>query len=656
MKRRLGIICAVAVLTTTLGVVSVTTAPRPAQASAASAAGDEWGAYGRDPGGARHSPLTQITRENVGQLQPAWTVHTGDVSDPVISKNWSNFEATPLYLFGSLYLSTGFDRVLALDPENGQQRWAFDPHIDRNVAYVPQLTSRGVAAWAGPDSGACTRRIFIGTLDARLIGLDADTGQPCAGFGQGGTIDLGAGLPDVNAANYGMTSPPAVIGDTVVAGSMVLDGVGTNVPTGVVRGYDVRTGALKWSYDPIPRHPGDPGYDKWTPEGAAKARAANVWSVITADPQRDLVFLPTTSPAPDSYAGERKGPNPNANSVVALRGSTGQFVWAFQTVHHDVFDYDTAAPPAVSTIHKDGKTIPVVTVATKQGFLFVLDERTGQPVFPVEERPVPQTDVPGEQTSPTQPFPTVTPNLIGDTTITPDDAFGLTPVDEQLCRADIAALRSEGIFTPPSVKGTPGTSLGGINWGGVAIDEHRGVLVTTVNRVPFITRLIPRDQPYLPGPLEHIDEMEGTPYKDGRRLFTGLTGVPCTKPPFGTMVAVDLSTGAIKWNVPIGQVPGLAQLNPDSQNWGSMMLGGPIVTDGGLVFMAGTQDNVIRAIDIDTGEELWKGALPAGGQATPMTYRAPNGRQYVLIAAGGSYFFGSFGSLPGDALVAFALP
>lgn len=625
---------------------------------AALTAPDEWPSYGRDPGGSRYSPLAQIDRGNVSQLRTAWTYHTGDIADGTNLPSKSTFQATPLYVFETLYVSTGFDRVIALDPETGAERWTFDPQVDVSVPRPVGLTSRGVAVWEDPTAATqspCRRRVFLATLDARLIALDAANGTPCANFARAGSIDLMTGVPGAQPGRYGMTSPPTIINGVVVVGSMVLDGTGVDVASGVVRAFDARSGAKLWAWDPIPRTPADPGYDAWLPEQAARAGAANVWSVIAADPERDMVYLPTSSPAPDYYGGLRKGAGPHANSMVALRASTGAFVWAFQTVHHDLWDYDIAAPPALTTAGPAGARRPAVAVATKQGHLFVLDRDTGAPIFPVEERPVPASDIPGEEAYPTQPFPVVTPNLIGDTRVTPADAFGLTPVDQLACQLLIAGARSEGVFTPPSERGSiqfPGP-LGGVNWGGMAIDEPRGLLITSVNRLPDLVRMIPRNSLYLPLPNEVIYDQAGTPYKVGRRVPRGLEiGLPCTKPPYGKLVAVDLATGGIRWEVPIGQIPETV-LIPGADRWGSMMLGGPVVTAGGLIFIAATMDDRFRAFDVETGTELWRADLPTGGQATPMTYRAPSGRQFVLVAAGGSAFLSR---PPGDQLTAFALP
>jgi len=662
MNRRYGALCAVGMTTLVLGVGDCKNPGGEPSASTESSLGavndGEWPAYGRDPGGARHSPLTQIDRDNVARLQNVWTYHTGDISNGQNHPSPTTFQATPLYLFGTLYLSTGFNRVIALDPDTGAERWAFDPKINLDVIRPGGFTSRGVAAWEdpwAPEDAPCRRRIFLATLDARLIALDALTGEPCAGFAKDGTASLKGGLDDLEAGHFGVTSPPVVVNGVVIVGSMVIDGAGVAVPKGLVHAFDARTGTAKWTWDPIPRRPSDPGYRAWSPKDAARARAANVWTALAVDAKRDLVFLPTSSPAPDYYGGLRKGPGPHADSIVALRASTGRFVWAYQLVHHNIWDYDIAAPPALANVRHQGRNAAAIAVAGKTGFLFVLDRETGVPLLPVEERAVPPSDLLGEEAYPTQPFPVATPNLAGDTTITPDNAFGLTPTDVAACAQLIANARSEGIFTPASLRGSiqfPGP-VGGVNWGGMAIDEARGLLITSVNRQPDLVRAIPRDESYVPFPGEVIYEQTGTPYKVGRRVPVGPElGLPCTQPPFGKLVAVDLSTGAIRWEVPVGQLPGTEQI-PGADQWGSAALGGPIMTDGGLTFIAATMDDAIRAFDIDTGKQLWKAPLPAGGQATPMTYRSPRGKQFVIIAAGGSVFLSR---PPGDALVAFALP
>ncbi|NIM52275.1 MAG: PQQ-binding-like beta-propeller repeat protein [Gemmatimonadales bacterium] len=623
---------------------------------------DGWEFYGGDQGGTRYSRLTQITRSNVQHLEVAWTYQTGDVSDGRVYSRKSSFEATPILFDGTLYLSTPFNRVIALDPETGEERWAYDPQMDLDVGYSESLISRGVAAWqdstASPGS-VCGQRIFFATLDARLLALDANTGQPCEGFGQAGQVDLKTGVGEVEQGEYEMTSPPVVLNGVVVVGSAMGDNRRVEVERGTIRGFDARSGALKWAFDPIPRSPADPGWDEWTEEGARRTGAANAWAPLAADPERDLVFAPTGSAAPDFYGGVRLGSNRFANSVVALQASTGELVWHFQVVHHDLWDYDVASQPALITIRRDGTDVPAVAQATKMGHLFILHRETGEPLFPVEERPVPQTDVPGEETWPTQPFPTHPPPL-HPPSITKDDAWGLTPWDRGKCRQKIESLRNEGIFTPPSLGGTleyP-SMIGGANWGGVAVDHARGLLVLNMNRFASWVRLIPRAEfdsaRRAPDAEGQFTSQAGTPYGMNREGgMVSPLGMPCTRPPWGTLLAVDLASGTVRWEVTLGTIRDLAPI-PLPIRWGTPNLGGPIVTATGVVFIGAAMDDYLRAFDVDTGEELWKGRLPAGGQATPMTYRLrEDGKQFVVIAAGGH---GNLGSTLGDYVVAFALP
>ena len=631
----------------------------------------EWRAYGRDALGSRWSPLAEITRENVSRLQPAWTYNTGETSPEFATRRAKRaLEVTPLVIDGRMYVSTPLGRVMALDPETGREIWKFDPRIDRNVGFG-DFTNRGVSYWADRNltpGAACSRRVIIATIDGRLISLDAERGVRCAGFGDSGSVNLRATLRNkpFETAEYEMTSPPAVVNDLIVVGSAVADNSRIDAASGEVRAFDARTGALRWTWDPVPQDSTDAAWTTWIGPRAHQTGAANAWSVIAADSARDLVFIPTGSASPDYYGGERLGDNRYANSIVALRASTGRVVWHFQVVHHDLWDYDVASPPALVTLRKDGREIPVVLQATKTGQLFVLHRETGVPVFPVEERPVPASDVPGERASATQPFNTVLPPL-SPQRLTPDDAFGLGTEDRAACRARIAGLRNEGPFTPPSERGTlvyP-SSIGGAHWGGVTFDPQRQIVVVPVNRIPIEVQLIPRasfdrskitDAGETRGPGAEYTNMRGTPYVMRRQFMFGPGGAPCSPPPFGSLVAIDLNTGTKKWDVPLGTLGGMLPAGVPADlaaKMGSVNLGGAISTAGGVVFIGATVDNAVRAYDIETGRELWKGALPAGGKATPMTYRGPrDGRQYMVIAAGGD------GEVFGwsDAIVAFRLP
>ena len=622
-----------------------------------------WPHYGNDPGGTRFSPLTQITRDNVEHLEVAWVYRSGDLSDGSQYPRRSSFQATPILFDGTLYFSTPFSRVIALDPETGTERWSHDPRIDRSLRYADNLVSRGVAAWSdsGATGGPCAHRIFFATLDARLLALDAASGEPCPGFGSNEEVDLKVGIGRVDPGEYEVTSPPVVLNGVVVVGSAIGDNRRVDVERGTVRGFDARTGALRWTWDPVPRSPRDPGWKEWTAEGAEKTGAGNAWAPLSADPERGLVFVPTGSAAPDFFGGVRRGSDMYANSVVALRATTGERVWYFQVVHHDLWDYDVASQPTLAVVRRDGQEIPAVIQPTKMGFVFILHRETGEPLFPIEERPVPASDVPGEFAWPTQPFPTHPPPLHPLTLDPERDAFGLTPWDRSRCRALLTSLRYDGIFTPPSLQGTlqyP-SMLGGANWGGAAVDEARGLMVLNLSRVASWVRLVPRERfeevRRQPGFEGQIGRQEGTPYVMVREPIIGSPlDIPCTKPPWGILTAVDLGSGAVRWQVPLGTTRDAAPI-PVRFNWGSPTLGGPVVTASGLVVIgASLLDHYLRAFDLETGEERWKGRLPAGGAATPMTYRLrADGRQFVVIAAGGHA--GAPGPV-GDQLMAFALP
>lgn len=620
----------------------------------------EWPVYGQNDGGTRYSAIDQINRENVSLLEIAWEYHTGDFSDGSDGSQPTTFQATPILVDGVLYLSTVYGRVIALDPETGDELWTFDPKIDLSVSRG-EFASRGVTAWLDPSrdvAALCRRRIFIATIDARLIALDAADGTPCEDFGQAGQVDLSLGVDlddyQVDSREYGVTSPAVMIGDLVVVGSAIGDNRGVTLERGLVRAFNARTGILSWMWDPIPRDSDDPAWETWEDDSALRTGAANVWAQLSVDAERDLVFVPTSSPSPDYYGGERRGSNLYADSVVALRGSTGEVVWYYQIVHHNLWDYDLPAQPVLITVNKDGQEIPAVAQATKMGFLFVLHRETGEPLFPVEERPVPQTTVPGEESWPTQPFPILPPPL-APLMLDPDDAWGLTPLDRNQCRELIEAHRNEGIFTPPSLEGTieyPGI-VGGTNWGSLAFNPEHGLVVLNQSHIPFIVTLIPREQQESESGASFFNDMKGTPYLLTREPLLSPLELPCNKPPWGTVLAVDINSGEVKWEVPLGTISDLAPV-PIPLEFGTPNIGGPIITAGDLVFIGAASENYLRAYDVETGEELWKGRLPAGGQATPMTYKLEeNGRQFVIIAAGGH---GRLGTTIGDSVVAFALP
>jgi len=628
-----------------------------AQHSPLASQSPDWPAYGRDRGGERFSPLRAIHRGNVRRLAVAWEYSTGEAGPPF--RQEVSLEATPLVFRGVMYLSTPLGRVIALDPETGTERWV--TNLEVKPLGFGDFTTRGVSLWADPRARAgtpCLLRVIVATVDARLHALDASNGRRCADFADGGSVNLRHGLhnPPFETEEYEVTSPPAIVNGLIVVGSGVADNNRTDAASGEVRAFDARTGRLRWSWDPVPRDSGDPAWPSWTSPAAHRTGAANAWSVISVDSLRGLVFVPTSSASPDYFGGERPGENRYANSLVALDARTGRVVWHFQTVHHDLWDYDNASPPSLTTITRNGRPVPVVLQATKTGQLFVLDRRTGAPVFPVEERAVPPSTVAGERAWPTQPFSAIAP--LSPHALTAEDAWGPTPADQSSCRARMATLRNEGVFTPPSLEGTlvVPSNIGGAHWGGVAVDPVRQIAVIPVNRIAAAVQLIPRDEyqrrrtepGYRLAGSQYTD-MRGTPYVMRRELLLGPSGAPCSPPPFGALVAVDLATGARKWEVPLGWFAPDAP--PEARAWGSPNLGGAIVTAGGLVFIAATLDQRLRAFDIETGAELWSARLPAGGKATPMTFRGRSGTQYVVISAGGDG--GRFGK--SDRLVAFAI-
>jgi len=626
---------------------------------AQSPAASDWPNYGNDPGGTRYSPLTQINRGNVTNLKVAWVFHTGDISDGSGGKKRSGFETTPILVDGMLYFTTPFNRVIALDPETGKQLWAYDPKIDQTLDYGDGLVNRGVATWLDPTRNAnqpCHRRIYESTQDARLISLDAASGKPCSDFGDTGQVSL-INVSGFRPGWYHMTSPPTVIDDLVVVGSAIDDNQRAAMPAGVVRAFDARSGALRWSWDPIPTSPADASTAASDKKIEPQTGAANAWSIMTVDRQRDLIFIPTGSASPDYYGGLRPGNNKWANSVVAVHAQTGKIAWGFQLVHHDLWDYDTAPPPLLTTLRHNGADVPVVIQGNKTGFLYVLNRDSGAPVFPVEERRVPPSDIPGEAASATQPFPTAPPPL-SPQKISTDDAWGPTPQDRETCRAWIKNLRNQGIFTPPSLQGTlavPG-NLGGMTWSGYAFDPQHSLLFVNTNNLPAKTKLIPRaDYARRESRTEdgEYSPQTGTPYGLFRRFLQSPSDLPCIAPPWGILAAVDMVEGEIRWRVPLGSMQDFGGKQPPIPP-GSINLGGPIVTAGGLVFIASAFDPFLRAFDAETGKELWKAQLPASGHATPMTYRSATGKQFVVIAAGGHPKI-TEESLA-DALVAFSLP
>ena len=616
--------------------------------------------HASDAGGSRYSSLDEITPANVAWLEPAWEFHTGDLHGGEAEGRNHAFQATPILVEDALVFCTPRSWVIALDAETGEERWRFDPRVDLTLGHY-NLNCRGVAVWRDPEAASDAPwavRIYVATADARLVCLDARDGRPCAGFGEGGEVEFFRDVPMRERAEYGISSPPVLVRDVIVLGSSVAESRRTDMPSGKVHAFDARTGAARWTWDPIPKDPSDPAFATWEEGSALRTGAANVWSLSSADHARDLVFVPTSSPSPDWYGGERLGDNRYADSVVALRGSTGERVWSFQTVRHNVFDYDVGSQPVLIDFPREGGgSDPAVLQATKMGHLFVLHRETGEPLVPVEERPVPQSDVPGERTAATQPFPTWPPPMAPQT-LRPEDAWGFTFWDRGGCEDTIARLRSDGLFTPPSLEGSvifPGTA-GGSNWGSVAYDPERRLLVGNTSRIANTIRLSRRDDPS-PPPEDLYEiatsEMAGTPYRAHFGVLLSPWGIPCNAPPWGTLMALDLGRREVAWESTLGTTGDLAPLGI-ALSWGTPNMGGAITTGGGLVFVGAAMDSRLRAFDVTTGEELWSAALPAGGQATPMTYRVRDGgRQFVVIAAGGH---AQMRTRRGDSVVAYALP
>jgi quinoprotein glucose dehydrogenase len=630
-------------------------------ASAGIARADDagWSHYGGDEGGTRYSVAEQITPENVDELVPAWSYRTGDLERrDARALRRAKLQVTPILLRDKLLVCSSFNEVIALDPASGKEKWRLDPKIATEKVFPANgFNCRGVATWVdsvAAEGTVCRTRVLAATNDARVIALDFETGKPCDTFGAQGQVNIDPGMPLLWPGEFQITSAPVVIGDVVVVGSAIGDNARVVAPKGVVRAFDIRTGAEKWSWDPVPRDAADPASATWG-EGYKDVGHANVWAPMSVDSRRGLVFLPTSSPSPDFFGGLRPGDNKHANSVVALRGETGELVWAFQTVHHDVWDYDVPAQPTLATIDVAGARRDVVIQPTKQGFVFVLDRETGVPVFPVEERPVPQGGAAGEALSPTQPIPTHIPALVPQK-LTPDDAYGWTPWDEGACRDAIAASRSEGLYTPPSEQGTilfPSTG-GGVNWGGISFDPVNQILYANTTRGPHKITLFPAakfKETEEANPDKEVSEQKGASFGMIRELLLSPIGLPCNPPPWGVLTAVDVKSGKVLWESTLGTTEELAPLGVTFAT-GTPTLGGSLITAGGLVFIGATMDKYLRAFDAKSGAELWQGRLPVTGFATPMSYEW-QGRQYVVIAAGGH---SELDTEVGDSIVAFTLP
>jgi quinoprotein glucose dehydrogenase len=614
---------------------------------------DEWTAYGRTPAGTRYSPDTQVTPANVRRLELAWDYRTGDLRSALPHlKAMFSFEATPLEIDDTLYFCTPLGNVVALDGDSGKLKWRFDAKVDVGDAQI--ATCRGVSYHnSRADTHECPERLFVATVDDRLIAVDRNSGQRCRDFGVNGEISLREGLGKTSQALHYTTSPPAIIGNAVVVGSYVRDNLSTDEPSGVVRAYDVHSGKLLWAFD---AGRGD-GAPPLTPGATYARNSPNAWSILSADPSLGLVYIPLGNATPDAVGMHRSALDERySSSVVAVDAATGRVRWFFQTTHHDLWDYDIPAEPVLFDMPSGDHTVPAVAVPTKRGEIFILDRRDGKPLTAVAERPVPQGNIPGEKYSPTQPysvgFPSFAPPPLRE-----QDMWGTTPLDQLWCRIEFRSVDYRGNFTPPSVGGSieyPG-NFGVINWGGVSIDEGRRLMIVGSTSMPQILKLIPRN--LAAGMSEDADAhlgfhpQLGTPYGMTYLPMLSPIGVPCHAPPWGMLSAVDLRTRQILWQRPLGTTRDRAPLEISIP--GVFAAGGSVVTQGGLIFIAATLDDYLRAFDVNSGKEVWRGRLPAGGQATPMTYTSSRtGRQYVIVAAGGNEFLGT---TLGDHVVAFTL-
>jgi quinoprotein glucose dehydrogenase len=649
----------------------------------------EWHAYGRTGFGQRYSPLNQITPANVAGLDVAWTYRTGDIpgtrpGDP----EETTFQVTPLKIGNRLFLCTPYQSIIALDATTGAEIWRYNPKIRGELA-LQHLTCRGLSYHPGPAAPAapiapaapqppasppvpdlpvaaingqptdnCPSKLFMPTADARLIAINPENGAVCSNFGNGtGQINLWANMPNVRPGGYYSTSPVVVTRNLIIVGGTVLDNVSTKEQSGVIRAFDVNTGQLVWNWDsgnPDVTAPIAPG-ETYTPN------SPNSWTISSVDEELGMVYVPLGNQPPDQWGGNRtEAVERFTSAVVALDLATGQVRWNFQTVHHDLWDYDVPSQPSLINLTIDGQTVPALVQPTKQGEIYVLDRRTGQPVLPVTEKPVPQGAAEGDRTAPTQPVSALSydpPPLSGR------DMWGATMFDQLACRIQFRRLRYEGRYTPPSTQGTlvhPG-NFGVFNWGSIAVDPERQIAFATPAYLAFVSRLIPRaDDKTLyvqgenrpEGSLPALNENFGAPFAVQLHPFTSVLGLPCQAPPWGYVSAADLTTGRIIWMHKNGTVRDRAPL-PLPFKMGVPSLGGPMMTAGGVAFLSGTIDYYVRAYDVSNGEQIWEDRLPAGGQATPMTYTGTDGRQYLLVVAGGH---GSLGTKTGDYVIAYALP
>lgn len=695
LQRSSWSLAAVAVLTLALSLLAFTRDPHELagalpdqQAGAAADLGadipdGEWHAYGRTGYGQRYSPLQQITAGNVGQLALAWQYQTGDLRGRAGDPEETTYEVTPLKIGDKLILCTPHQVAIALDATTGQQLWRYKPSLRtplavqhmtcRGLSYQPHSTppaqplpvaddplatrlGQPIAAQNGPVDAACTAKLFLPTADGRVIALNPDTGHVCTQFGQGtGQVNLYQHMPNANPGSYYSTSPPLVTGKLLIVAGTVLDNASTKEESGVIRAFDAETGALVWNWDS-----GNPASTAPLAAGQSyTANSPNSWSVASVDEKLGLAYFPMGNQPPDQWGGARSpASEQHSSAVVALEIATGQLRWVFQTVHHDLWDYDVPAQPVLVDLTVGGRSVPALVQPTKQGELFVLDRATGQPLLPVTEVAAPQGAAKGDHSAPTQPRSAISfePPVLQER-----DMWGATLVDQMLCRIAFKKLRYAGRFTPPSEQGSlifPG-NFGVFNWGSIAVDPVRQIAFATPTYLAFTSQLVPRhdDKSLLVGQpprdgLPALNENFGAPYAARMSAFLSPLGIPCTEPPWGYVAGVDLRTGQVAWRHRNGTVRDETVL-PVWFKMGVPNIGGPIVTAGGLAFLSSTMDYYVRAYDLGSGRQLWEDRLPAGAQATPMSYQGKDGRQYLLVVAGGH---GSTGTKPGDYIRAYALP
>ncbi len=654
---------------------SLARAPSAQKTPVAGVADADWPAYGRTQAGVRYSPLAQINDGNVSKLQLAWKYQTGDFKGDDDSGE-TTAELTPIKVGNRMFICTTHQFLDALDPATGKRLWRFDPQLKADRTFQ-HLTCRGVSYYDSANvegnsasvqknltqaSAECPRKVILPVNDGRLFAVNPDTGKPCSDFGNQGQVDLQANMPFPYRGGYNPTSPPVVTGSTIVIGGSITDNLSNAEPSGVIRGYDVNTGALRWVFDTGAEDPNQMPGEK----GEFVHNSPNAWAPLAYDAKTDIVYVPTGVGTPDIWGGDRTELKERyANSMLALDASTGKLVWNFQTTHHDLWDMDVPSQPSLVDLKRpDGTTVPAIYVLTKTGQLFVLNRLNGEAILPVTEKPVPQSVKRGPQTkgehySPTQPFSPL--NMGPHENLTDKNMWGATMFDQLMCRVIFHRLNYEGIYTPPSENGTlvfPG-NLGIFEWGGMSVDTDRQVAFMNPLGLPFVSRLIPAD-PNRPrtekgaGTEQGVQPMYGTPYGVELNAFLSPLGLPCKEPAWMTVAGVDLATHEVVWRKRVGTIrdslPHLMQLPPIKA--GVPGLGGLISTGGNLMFIGATQDNYLRAFNASNGDLLWQARLPAGGQATPMTYDI-GGKQYVVIMAGGH---GSFGTKMGDSLMAYALP